>query len=208
MEIKTFVNNPVPSNCFLIIKDEHVIVVDPGSKDCSELITYIKSKKFIVDYIILTHDHFDHVWGADKLRGEFDAPIVCSGICKNKLSIPQNYFNLLYYEDNTYFKIDNIEFIILDNSSIEWMNEKILFITTPGHSKGSICFSIGRFLFTGDTILKGFKPLILKRHEGSWIEFRNSIKKIFSCYSNDTKVFPGHGDSFLLGEVSHELLDI
>ena len=45
MEIKTFVNNPVPSNCFLIIKDEHVIVVDPGSKDCSELITYIKSKK-------------------------------------------------------------------------------------------------------------------------------------------------------------------
>lgn len=89
MEIKTFVNNPLPSNCFLIIKDEHVIVVDPGSKDCSELITYIKSKKFIVDYIILTHDHFDHVWGADKLRGEFDAPIVCSGICKNKLSTPR-----------------------------------------------------------------------------------------------------------------------
>ena len=202
MNVETILNNPLPSNCYIVNKDNHVFIVDPGSKDCTNIITFVRSRNYLVDYIILTHEHFDHVWGADILRKEFNTSIICSKKCKEKLSIPQNYFNLFYFEDNSYFSIDEIDIVVNENYCIYWMNEVIKFILTPGHSRGSICFSVSDFLFTGDTVMKGFKPLILKRHEGSWAEFHESVQKIYSIYSSNMNVFPGHGDSFRLSDVS------
>lgn len=201
MYIKKIINNPLPSNCYIIVNEGHCLIVDPGSKDCTSLITFLKSNNFVLDLIVLTHEHFDHVWGADILREQFMAPIVCSLKCMEKLSIPQNYFNLLYFEDGAYFSIQNIDKVISDDTSIEWMGYLIKFVLTPGHTKGSICFSIGNSLFTGDTIMNGAKPLI-KRHEGSWSDYRESLQKIYSNYSEQTRIYPGHGNSLLLSDVS------
>ena len=56
-------------------------------------------------------------------------------------------------------------------------------------------------MFSGDTILKDTKPFIQKRHGGDKDTFKKSVRMILDAFGDNTKVHPGHGDDFLLGEV-------
>ena len=79
-----------------------------------------------------------------------------------------------------------------------WHNHSINFVMTPGHSFGSMCFDIDGSLFTGDTIMP-FKPYFNGRdsNEKNW---KTSISMIFNKYTDDTIIYPGHGDNLTLGE--------
>lgn len=201
MTIETIVNQPVPSNSYIISEGGHCVVIDPGSKDANRYMAYIEVNRLILDYIILTHDHFDHTWSADLLRKEFKASIVCSSNCGERLSVPQNYFNRLYFNDETLFSIVDIERIVYNLDSIDWQNHKITFYCTPGHSLSSICIQLDDVLFSGDTIIKGVAPFVKKRHDGSIVELRDSIIFLFGCLNSNTLVYSGHGEPFLLFEV-------
>ena len=56
LTVKTFINNPVSSNCHIIYDDseKHGIVVDPGSEDSSEILSFVRNNALVVDYVILT----------------------------------------------------------------------------------------------------------------------------------------------------------
>ena len=79
---------------------------------------------------------------------------------------------------------------------LKWNTYEIKFISTPGHSLGSICIDIDDQLFSGDTIMQ-YKPYINKRN-GNKEMFLQSIEKIITEYSANTMVYPGHGTNFLL----------
>ena len=64
-----------------------------------------------------------------------------------------------------------------------------------------MCISVDNILFTGDTIMFGYKPLLLKRHNASFEDFKKSVEQLFNAFSRDTLVFPGHGSIFKLHEV-------
>ena len=203
MNVRRFINSPVSSNSYLVSNEgfKECVIVDPGSKDVTELISFLDENELRLIGIILTHEHFDHVWGANVLRGRYNAQIACSKRCLQKISIPQNYFNLLYYNDSSSFQIDSVDIITDYTSHVNWVGLNFNFINTPGHSSSSICISVNNALFTGDTVMKGFQPILKKRHEASIEELRNSVNLIFCLFPLDTTVYPGHGDSFLLGEV-------
>lgn len=70
MTIKRFINEPVTSNCYVLFdkkKGSDCIVVDPGSKDISPLLSFVEGNHLTAKYIILTHEHFDHCTGADAI---------------------------------------------------------------------------------------------------------------------------------------------
>lgn len=205
MNVVRFINYPVSSNSYVIYDNsdnKECIIIDPGSKDCTQLNDFIFSQSLIPKLILLTHEHFDHIWGVNALKDKYNVQVVCSKKCFEKISIPQNYFNLLYYNSADYYKIDNVEILIEEvNYHMEWNGVNIDFINTPGHSGSSVCICINGVLFTGDTLMKGFNPFIRKRHEGSIEEFKNSIKLIFKKFTSDNLVYPGHGECFLLTEV-------
>lgn len=203
MNVRRFINSPVSSNSYLICNEgfKECVIIDPGSKNVTELMSFLDENDLKLMGIVLTHEHFDHVWGANELKGKYNAQIACSKKCSEKLSIPQNYFNLLYYNDSSPFQIDCVDIITDYVPHVNWIGLNFDFIDTPGHSSSSICISVANVLFTGDTIMKGFQPVLKKRHEASIDELRNSVDRIFSLFSYHTTVFPGHGDSFILGEV-------
>ena len=203
MNVIRFVNSPVSSNSYVVFvrENDDCIVIDPGSKNPEELILFLEKHRLTPSFVLLTHEHFDHVWGSNIIKEKYGSKIVCSQRCFEKISTPQNYFNLLYFNDDTYFRIEQVDIIIDDLFSVNWLGENFQFIKTPGHSSSSICIYMNNALFTGDTIMNGIKTFIKKKHEGSVIEFANSIKTIFEAYSLDTLVYPGHGDPFYLREV-------
>jgi len=201
--VLSFVNAPVPSNTFLLIREDgHCIVIDPGTKEQADVREYIQAHSLLLDYIILTHEHFDHCWGVNYLLDCFpSAKVVATQLCTEWVQTPMNYFNQLYYNSDEMYQIKKVD-VIVDEVGwrLMWGEVPVVFINTPGHTSKGMCIEIGGCLFTGDTILYRTKPHIKKRYGGSLSELKQSIDNIYHSYSGDTKVFPGHGDPFLLKE--------
>lgn len=205
MNIRRFVNTPVPSNSYLI-EDEsstECLIIDPGTKGCETIINYIKDHHLEPKYILLTHGDFDHVWGVNGLKEAFpNIQIVASKETARLTAIPQNYFSALYFDKPEYYSIDQIDIIIDEiGGQIEWLGNTISFIPVPGHTSCSNVILINNLLFSGDTVLKDTKPLIRKRHGGDKDSFIKSIRMILDVFSDSTIVYPGHGDAFRLWEV-------
>lgn len=203
IKIKQFINIPVPSNTFLVSKEDtdSCIIIDPGSKDESELLSFLLENGLNVDYIILTHEHFDHCWGVNQLLEKTEARVICTKSCAEKVCEPTNYFNKFYFDSDETYAVNRVDAAIEDlGYEIDWQREKISFIETKGHSPYGMCISIKDKLFTGDTLLLNTKPVQLKRNGASNSHLKDSLMRIYSSFSADTMVYPGHGNPFLLHE--------
>lgn len=197
-----FDNEPVPSNTYLLINEAggRCVVIDPGTKKQANVRDYIQTHSLTLDYIILTHEHFDHCWGVNYLLDYFpSAKVVATQLCTEWVQTPMNYFNQLYYNSDEMYQIKKVDVIVDEVGwKLMWGDNPVVFVNTPGHTSKGMCIEIGGCLFTGDTVLYRTKPFIKKRYGGSLPVLKQSIDTIYHSYSGDTKVFPGHGDPFLL----------
>ena len=166
------------------------IVTCRGTRD-SALVDAPAEASIIVDklknttpkYILLTHNHMDHVGALDQLRAEIKIPLAAhSADAKNLTSPPER---------------------LLDNGDTVRLGElKFTVLHTPGHTPGSLCFRVGRYLISGDTIFPGgpgktsspdnFKQII-----------KSITEKIF-VLPDDTQIYPGHGNSTVLKKEKEE----
>lgn len=205
LKLHTFINNPVSSNTYIIedIDRRECFIIDPGTKGSTEIIAFLQSNSLSPKFIMLTHGDFDHIWGVNSLREYFpDIKLIASRETARLIAIPQNYFNALYYNNLEYYSIDKIDVIIDDNDNhIFWNDYEIKFIQVPGHTICSNIILLNNWLFSGDTILKGTKPFIQKKHGGNKSDFRISIQYILDSYKENQIIYPGHGEPFILGEV-------
>lgn len=202
IRIEIFVNELMSSNCYIVWDDvkKHTVVVDPASEFSLREISFIENNFLNLDYIILTHEHTDHTWGVNSLLDAFpEAKVVATLNCKNELpKADQSYFRLYMDDANYEYYVRRVDVTTEElNWVLDWQGYTIHFISTPGHSIGSMCFSIEANLFTGDTIMQ-FKKMFINRKTGSWDVWRQSVEKLKSLYSPDTMVIPGHGDGFKL----------
>jgi glyoxylase-like metal-dependent hydrolase (beta-lactamase superfamily II) len=202
MLVHTFKNQPIDSNCY-VIYDEHYkscIIIDPGTNGSTEIIEFIDSKKLIVDYVILTHEHFDHIWGVNALLNFSDPIIIASQYCANMVKDRKKNLSLFYDQEGFVIskEIKSIENL---QGSITWGKHKIKFIYTPGHSESSISIVINQCLFSGDLMIKGLKT-ITKLPTGDKNKLLYSLELIKKNFSNrNIVVYPGHGDIFFLDDV-------
>ena len=201
IKVFQFDNVPVPSNTYLLVNEtsKKCIVIDPGSKEQANVHDFIQSHGLTLDYIILTHEHFDHCWGVNYLLESYPAKVVSTRLCAEWVQTPMNYFNQLYYNSDEKYHIKQVDIIVEDvDWKMTWDEVLMVFINTPGHTNKGMCIEIGGCLFTGDTILYRTKPFLKARYGASKSDLKNSIENIYHIYSGETKVFPGHGEPFLL----------
>lgn len=202
LKIHRIVNELMNSNCFVVYDEgvRHCIIIDPGSKESLREISFIKENNLRLDYILLTHEHTDHTWGVNTLLDVMGGKVTASKECAIELPKAGDMYFKFYFDDPTYhYEVRQIDKIVDDSEIIDWYGHQIRFLKTPGHSIGSICISIDDSLFTGDTLMKDVKPVIIKRHGGSKFDYEKSLLRIFSVFPESTKVYPGHGDAFELG---------
>jgi glyoxylase-like metal-dependent hydrolase (beta-lactamase superfamily II) len=179
------------------------VVIDPGSKEQSDICEYIQRESLHLDYIILTHEHFDHCWGVNYLLQYFDAKVVSSKLCEEWVTTPMNYFNKLYYDSDEMYSINHVDLLVEEvNMCLKWHNQEIQFIEAKGHSNKGICVVIGPALFSGDTMIYNTKPFLKKKYGASVEELYHTIFSIFSKFDIETMVYPGHGVKFLLNEMT------
>lgn len=204
LRVLRFINSPVPSNAYLLIDalGENCIVIDPGSRIQKDICNYVKLKGLNLDYIILTHEHFDHCWGVNSLLESFDTKVVATKLCAEWVLKPMNYFNKLYYDSDDMYSVQKVDVTAEDVEwCIDWRGEAIDLIEAKGHTNRSMCVYVGGALFSGDTMIYNTKPFLKKKYGASSEDLRITLERIYDLYDDNTIVYAGHGEPFRLGDM-------
>jgi glyoxylase-like metal-dependent hydrolase (beta-lactamase superfamily II) len=189
--MKTFIH-PLEANTYIWCYQGHCLLIDPADS-LDDIKLYLKDK--VLDAIVLTHAHADHM----HLIDQFDTVIYLHPLDFPLLKVAKH----IGYPNGFPYTIQKLNIQPIP-SSIKLGDKTIEVILTPGHSPGSISLYDGKVLVSGDVIFKGSigrTDLYL----GNESHLKLSIKNIMSLPS-DVVIYPGHGEKTTVRhEKSHNL---
>jgi glyoxylase-like metal-dependent hydrolase (beta-lactamase superfamily II) len=173
---------PYDNNAFVIVdrQSDEAAIVDmpiPGEQ------VLAAAQGLRVVSILLTHTHGDHWASYDLVKGATGAPVHCHpaerSMPKEKMDVP-----------------------LADEQELAMGSLRLRAIHTPGHTPGSTCFLVGRYLIAGDTLFAGGPgrsgtPADLQQ------EIRSIVDRLY-VLPEDTLVLPGHGDNITIGQSKRE----
>lgn len=180
------------TNCYFLYREgqKEVVFVDPADRGDS-IYEALQEKGFVVAGILLTHGHFDHIWGAEKLR-ELSGVKIYALDAEEALCLDAG-LNVSKMAGRACTVQPDI--LVKDGEEITVAGICCKVIATPGHTGGSCCYYVAEagFLVSGDTL---FQESVGRTDfpTGSMSEIVRSIKERLFCLPPDTKVYPGHGE--------------
>jgi glyoxylase-like metal-dependent hydrolase (beta-lactamase superfamily II) len=188
MIIKTFVAGFLENNMYLILDETSKKGVLVDATECLPEIVEA-AKEYDIEYIMLTHGHFDHIMGLNDLKEALNAKAV---INENDIIVSENV--------NEFTKLFNMpdcvppkyELFVKDGDEIKSGNLIFKVITTPGHTEGGVCYLIDDKLFSGDTLFRGSVGRT-DLFGGNFKKLSDSIKNKLFKLDDKIKVYPGHG---------------
>ena len=208
MEIYTLYPYSFGSNCYALISEDsfgqrRAAVIDP-SPDVNRIVKLLSQKQAVLEYIVLTHGHFDHIASLDELRDMTCAPAYIHEKDAEMLEDGnKNAYSFFFGRDK---KWRPAEKLLEDGDILTLGNEKLKVISTPGHSKGSICLLGDGFLVTGDTL---FADNIGRcdLYGGNMMQMYSSLGLLAELDPKLT-IYPGHGDTNTLGNALSGLVQM
>lgn len=97
-----------------------------------------------------------------------------------------------------FYKVEIYDFYHLKEGSYQIGSFLFDMILTPGHKEDSVSFLFGKNMFVGDFVFKGTVGRT-DLEGGNFSKMQQSIQKL-KTYSNDIRLYPGHGEATTLGE--------
>lgn len=204
IKIVTCNNNDIKINSYVLIYQNYSIVIDPNNFD--EIEKVLDGTK--LEYIFLTHEHFDHIMAVDKLREKYNAKLIAQKLTsKNIQSSSKNLskFSEIIFDFMKKTQTSKIEEISINSADIEyedsynlnWYGNTFFFKHTPGHSEGSSCIYINNYLFTGDSLFEKVDTSFLGGKK-TRDDYLNITMPFFYSLDKKMQVFAGHFNSFIL----------
>ncbi len=193
-------NISFPSNTYVIKNNENsdCLIIDPGI-DEKLLFELIEKEKLNPVAVLCTHGHFDHIANVSICKENFEIPFFIHE--KDKKTIRSANFFLKLTKIN--FKIKTPvpdHFWIEDDIQVDIKGFKLNIKLFGGHSPGSCVIQYGENLFSGDLLYKnglGFNSF----PDEDKLVLKKSLKEIFKFYPSNSRLYPGHGPSEILGNI-------
>lgn len=196
------------SNCYILTVESHALIIDPNCYQ--EIHSYLASHQLVPEYIILTHEHCDHIAALNDMRKNYDLKVLCSAACSqgiqsttlNMTRIMETY---LYFKSQGELHVSYPPFICQaadivfnDIYLATWRSHAIFCIAAPGHTPGSICIIIDeKILFSGDYFIPG-EEVITRLPGGDEAVYEQQGKATLRCLPTPILTYPGHGGHFIL----------
>jgi glyoxylase-like metal-dependent hydrolase (beta-lactamase superfamily II) len=178
IQIERLELGPYGANSYLLKcqKTAAAVVIDaPGETE--RILASLKGTR--PQYILITHNHVDHIGGLRDLASALRVPVAAHPADALELPVPAE----MQLKDGDLISVGALRLEVLH---------------TPGHTPGSVCLSIDRFLIAGDTLFPGGPG-----HTRSPEDFRQileSITRKLLVLPDHTLVYPGHGEGTVLGK--------
>ena len=169
------------SNAYLLVcqqTGDSVVVDAPG--DAGKILEQVKGTN--PRYILITHNHFDHLGALAQLRSQLQVPVAAHPA--DALPAPP-------------------DILLNDGDTVSFGKMELKVLHTPGHTPGSISLHTGRYLISGDTLFPGGpgktgSPAALR-------EIIESITDKLLVLPDDVEVYSGHGDPTVLKKEKKEI---
>ena len=182
MKIKVLPVGELGTNCYLLMDEEAkaAALIDPGD-EAERLLRVLKEEGVTLEYILLTHGHYDHTTAVPVLHAALPGAKIyiheadSFGAGGRLFPLASQVEELLLYNEGDTLQLGSITIEVLH---------------TPGHSLGSVVLKAGDVLFTGDTLFAGSCGRTDLRG-GSYEQIMQSLKRL-SELEGDYMVLPGH----------------
>ncbi len=193
---------PLSCNLYIVSDDNNnTVIFDPCERG-SEVYAYLNEQGLNLSAVIITHAHFDHIYGltdltdAAKNDGK-DIPVyIHTGDADAMSSEQKNLSAPLFRTPYGYTGILN-EVSDGDVVTVGEMTFRVL--STPGHTEGSACYINDgeKVIFAGDVLFDGS----IGRTDfpgGDMGKMRESLSKLME-FDDSYRVYSGHGGSTTIG---------
>ena len=190
------------TNCYFLYREgeQECIVVDPADQGVS-IYDALRRNGFRVTGILLTHGHFDHIWGLDALRDAVNAAAEADGLEPVKAYAMEAEKELLRDAQKNVSEqagrpcTTYADVYLEDGQELTLAGIQCKVIATPGHTVGGCCyyFQEAGILVAGDTL---FAESVGRTDfpTGSMSTLVRSVRDKLFVLPEDTKVYPGHGE--------------
>lgn len=177
------------TNCY-VISDERsggCAVIDPGGNP-EKIEKLMADHSLTLEYILLTHGHYDHTGAVSALREKHPECAVYLNGADRIVSEEKRIKRLFPPVENT--------LNACEGAVIRLGETEIRVMETPGHSKGSVCYIAENCIFSGDTL---FASTVGRTDffGGDEEQMRRSLARLLALEGNYT-VFPGHMEAAAL----------
>ncbi len=184
IQVEKLETKPFGTNAYVIIcrQTRDSVLIDAPA-DAGAILERLKGTN--PKYILLTHNHMDHLGALSELRSKLNIPVAVHASDVENLPSPP-------------------EILLNDGDIVSFGNITLKVLHTPGHTPGSLCFLASNYLIliSGDTIFPGGPGKT--RSPANLSQIIKSINDKVFVLPDDTQVFPGHGESTVLKKAKDE----
>ena len=188
MNIKILPVGGLGTNCYILADETQgrAAIIDPGD-EAGRILAQVEKDGLTVDYILLTHGHYDHTTAVPELAKALPGARIyihqsdANGAGGRLFPLAGQVEELLFYDEG--------DTLTLGGLTLEVMH-------TPGHSLGSVVLRVDNVLFTGDTLFAGSCGRT-DLPGGNYEQILDSLRRL-ARLEGDYHVLPGHDvDSML-----------
>lgn len=212
MLIADFPAGPLAANCYVIAPGAGAgcVVVDPGQRAAPGVRALLAEHRLTPAAVLLTHGHFDHVWSAAELCAAHGVTAHIHPGDRELLRDPAAGLDPLLagqlaalFEGETLAEPDAVA-ELGDGQKLEVAGLELLVEHTPGHTPGSVVFTLAgdddrpETVFSGDLLFAGS----IGRTDfpgGDHATILRSLARVCGDRGDDTVVLPGHGPRTTVG---------
>ena len=197
MKILSHCGGLAETNTYLLVDESsgHAALIDAPRDTVAPLLEHARTQSWTIDYLLLTHGHWDHLSDHKLVTDAFpNCQVLIHALEEPRLIQPSGMsFDLPYT-----IPPGRAHAYLTDNQVITVGSIQVVALHTPGHAAGHICFHLPQhqILFAGDLIMAG----TVGRYDFPGCDksaLMESLRRVLRLPPNTT-LLPGHGPATLI----------
>ena len=200
-------SHPAPmfaTNCWVIATGpgQECIIVDPGMPDISHEIESLVSEHHLKPVAaLITHGHLDHTFSVKSLADGYDIASYIHVEDRLALAHPEKFHGAEFIKSLESLTFEEPKKVseLRHGDVLDFVGLRITAIHAPGHTRGSVMFSINEeILLSGDVLFAG----AIGRTDlptGSSDAMTKTLKTRILPLPDGLRVLPGHGPETTIG---------